>query len=190
MLNSCIQLHRDVKLPFRVSKQSDHPCKPNIYSKLSRSAHGKISLLPRITVKELREPSGSPKALMRILEQEKLGNMKEGWHGQFKKRILSTKGRNFIMSRVRQLRIPNNRTIVKQDNPGRRSEMIHEGRDESGLLNEDCRVSFEFFRGNAQFWVITKADCGLCTSGVFMSNQAANPVELSVAKTRATASRG
>ncbi|KAJ7710468.1 hypothetical protein B0H17DRAFT_1223570 [Mycena rosella] len=37
--------------------------------------------------------SGSPKALIKILEQEKLGNMKEGWRGQFKKRILSTKGK-------------------------------------------------------------------------------------------------
>ncbi|KAJ7675539.1 hypothetical protein B0H17DRAFT_1140166 [Mycena rosella] len=133
--------------------------------------------------RELRsENSGSPKALMNILEQEKLGNMKEGWPGQFKKRILNTKGRNFTMSR---------------DNPGRRSEMIHEGKDESGLLNEDCRLKLGsrtlgemnlMSGGNAEFWVITKADCGLCTNSVFMSNQAANPVELSMAKTRATAS--
>ncbi|KAJ6549098.1 hypothetical protein DFH09DRAFT_1087166 [Mycena vulgaris] len=69
--------------------------------------------------------SGRPKAPIKaILEQEKLGNMKEGWRGQFKKRILSTK----------------DKTIVKQDNPGRRGEMIHEGRDERGLLNEDCRL--------------------------------------------------
>jgi hypothetical protein len=75
-------------MPFHESKQSNHPCKPNIYSKLSPSDHGKIPLLPRITVEELREPKTPIKV---ILEQEKLGNMEEGWHGQFKKRILSTK---------------------------------------------------------------------------------------------------
>ncbi|KAJ6549142.1 hypothetical protein DFH09DRAFT_1087210 [Mycena vulgaris] len=75
---------------------------------------------------ELRSKnSGRPKAPIKaILEQERLGNMKEGWRGQFKKRILSTK----------------DKTIGRQDNPGRRGEMIHEGRDERGLLIEDCRL--------------------------------------------------
>ncbi|KAJ7668048.1 hypothetical protein B0H17DRAFT_1142697 [Mycena rosella] len=33
---------------------------------------------------------------------------------------------------------------MSRDNPGRRSEMIHEGRDESGLLNEDLLLRSQY----------------------------------------------
>ncbi|KAJ7683113.1 hypothetical protein B0H17DRAFT_1137969 [Mycena rosella] len=113
---------------------------------------------------ELRSKnSGSPKALMKILEQEKLGNMKENWHGQFKKRILST----------------------KDSQPHNESHICLPGKHEGGWTYMKKYI----FMGVGRNLTMSRVEAGLMKLRKDEFNvRAANPVELSVAKTRATAS--